>query len=796
MKELLICMFVILILSSFNLQSDQDNTFSIVILPDTQYYSLYDGENGYPKTYRKQTQWIADHAVSENIKFVVHMGDMTHKNTIREWMIADDAHEVLDQAGIPYSVVPGNHDYPGDGDVVLPDSELYNQYFGPSRFSNTPWYGGSFGNVTNDNNYCFFNHENFKFLVISLEFAPSKDVLCWADQLISSYPDHNVILATHCYQLSNTQYATCNTNYNVVGSSGQHIWNELVRRHSNILFVLSGHIGNDGYNLKSGNAGNCVHQILTDYQLEKWKDEDYGNGWMRQLKFNPSIGTVEIESFSVFPNVITLNNPNYSADPNHPDHKFTIENVFLTPQYSRKQISNTFNDLYVHTAESGNQLKPEIAANNETFVAVWEDDSDGNGFTEIFARKFHLDGCENIAPFTVNQISSGQQRNPHVDMAADGSFVVVWEDDHDNNGFFQILAAGYDKNGQRLFSDIVVNAVANGQQYRPRVGMHDNGTFIVVWEDDQDDNGDFNIVATGFNKFGTQKRIQDFTVNQQSNGQHRKPDIAVSQNDSFIIVWEDDDDGNGFYQIYAAGFSAISGNRAFSDMTVNQVAAGQQFKPKVDIDQSGHFTIVWEDDNNSNSIFQILGAHFNFNGQKVGNDFIVKTEGTGQLRNPDISKNKTGDYIIIWEDDSDGNMFFQIKAKGYKSNNTQLVEESTINSDGSGNQQRPSIALNDQAIYISTWEDDLDLNGEWQILANGHDLTTDMPIERDCTSSCLSNLNLSGNQNIDHTYQSEELIQSSASINANIKYSSGNGVILQSGFATNNVFQAIMEGCN
>jgi len=39
---------------------------------------------------------------------------------------------------------------------------------------------------------------------------------------------------------------------------------------------------------------------------------------------------------------------------------------------------------------------------------------------------------------TVNSVSKGQQRDPIVAMDTDGNFVVVWEDDKDKNGWYQI----------------------------------------------------------------------------------------------------------------------------------------------------------------------------------------------------------------------------------------------------------------------------------------------------------------------------------------------------------------------
>jgi len=46
--------------------------FTVVVLPDTQYYSDH-----YPEIYEAQTQWIADNRDKERIVFVTHLAQST-----------------------------------------------------------------------------------------------------------------------------------------------------------------------------------------------------------------------------------------------------------------------------------------------------------------------------------------------------------------------------------------------------------------------------------------------------------------------------------------------------------------------------------------------------------------------------------------------------------------------------------------------------------------------------------------------------------------------------------------------
>ena len=107
----------------------------------------------------------------------------------KEWVIADTAMKVLDDAGVPYSIVPGNHDmYDGR------NATFYNEFFKPKRYEGKPWYGGCFGE-TNESNYCLFSAGGIDFLVLSLEPLPRDEVVEWGNKVIAEHPDRHVIVA-------------------------------------------------------------------------------------------------------------------------------------------------------------------------------------------------------------------------------------------------------------------------------------------------------------------------------------------------------------------------------------------------------------------------------------------------------------------------------------------------------------------------------------------------------------------------------------------------------------------------
>jgi len=243
-----------------------DNTFSLIVLPDTQYYS-----ESYPAIFTNQTQWIADNTENMNIGMVIFEGDLVDNyNSDVEWQRANDSISVLDGV-VPYSVVPGNHDHP---------TTKYSEYFPSSRYENESWWGGSYN--SNTNNYQLLTINGYDFIFLSLDWSPSSDEISWANNVLNTYSDRWAILTTHGYLDDTT--ATREGIHGMPSDSAEYIWNDLVKKHEKLFLVLCGHehdSGEDGEARRTdvNNYGEDVHQLLANYQSYP----NGGNGWLRIL---------------------------------------------------------------------------------------------------------------------------------------------------------------------------------------------------------------------------------------------------------------------------------------------------------------------------------------------------------------------------------------------------------------------------------------------------------------------------------------------------------------------------------
>ena len=749
--------------------------FTLVIIPDTQYYTTVENDPYGNDLYALTGRWIADHRDELNIRAALHMGDMVQSgnHSAAQWEQADVAHRIMEVNGVPCLVVPGNHDYFfGDRDGSKCGGfnrslTLFNEYFGPDRFLESrvsDVYGPDYGHYGsgNENNVFFFDVGPLKYMVVGLEYGPRKDVLCWANNLIARYPSRQVIVFTHGYAGNSGAdepfYNSCVKKYCVEGSRGTGTRDELIRRHSNIRFVLSGHVNGTHHRKMERPDNTHYYEILTDYQYEtpEWrlgdscsgsscsrpcKPDKYccgtGNGWIRLMRFSPRFGTVQIQDVNVIeedpehqyfpdgePAFFCGRDYEYEDDPADPDHDFTLE---FDQDWDSKQYTyddsqdHVFHDRSINSTSAGQQTNPEVAVRPDGgFVVVWEDDRTAPyGLYNIFARAFDEGGCETIPEFRVNEDASGDQRNPAVAIRANGSFVVVWQDDADNNGIWQAKGRGFDGSGNPRYDTITLNDPAAGQQEYPDVAMLDNGQYMAVWQDDGGD-GKYQIKGRCFTSLGLPFDDQ-FTVNTESAGQQLYPAIDDDGGDRFVVVWQDDG-GDGKYQIKARGFHA-GGSPRFEESTMNDPPDGQQYYPDVAIRPGGRFFVVWQDDAQNDGIWQVKGREFNVNGTPLYDQFSVNDDATGDQTRPRVASGDDGNFVVVWEHNTDRDLIFQVWGNALMAGerNRDRIEDFNVNDFNAGDQSVPAIDCDARGNFITVWADDKDSDGSYQVFGNGLD---------------------------------------------------------------------------
>ena len=298
---------------------------------------------------------LSSYPSTANSKYDAEQDKYDYCSDIRnpiEWTYAASQISRLDGV-IPYMIIRGNHDDGIGYHNNICTTDYKNQMSGFLYDSNSaPVAGNTMSN-------CFRKIEigGVKYLMLGLDYEfnnegkENKAVVNWANEVISSNPDHRVIVSVHAYVDSNGAYydTTDDTtekpenitqpgtpvkdyqaNSSTIEFDGQYLWDNIFSKHENVFMVLSGHVATTNspvIRTSTGNMGNTVYEILVDPSINSTTQNS--SNFVMMLNFREDANELEIEYLS-------------------PSRAMAGEWRF---HVSGKQYSKTYNDIYIDTTD-------------------------------------------------------------------------------------------------------------------------------------------------------------------------------------------------------------------------------------------------------------------------------------------------------------------------------------------------------------------------------------------------------------------------------------------------------------
>ncbi|NKC33705.1 Calx-beta domain-containing protein [Falsiroseomonas selenitidurans] len=387
--------------------------------------------------------------------------------------------------------------------------------------------------------------------------------------------------------------------------------------------------------------------------------------------------------------------------------------------------SRVVDEFLVNSQLAGNQAHPRVTKlQNGNFVATWSDyagPASGSSGSNVKAQLFDGSGTKIGAEFTVNSYPGTYAWFPSVTALVGGGFVVTWEDRSralgDNNAS-GIHVQIFDSAASRVGSEIRANTQTNSWQLFPSVSALLDGGFVIAWADAVGtpiDAVNAGVKAQIFSALGT-KINSEFLVNALPTGMHQDnlmPTVATLKNGDFVITWTDANSISGDASgtsIKAQRFDA-SGSKVGADFLVNSQTSGNQSFSTITALQSGGFVVTWTDasgtlgDANGTSIKAQL---FDAGGNKVGSEFLVNSEINGNQSSPAVFALQTGGFVVTWTDasgtlgDASGT---SAKGQLFDANGGKVGAEFLVNSQVTNNQSNPTGTQLSPSTFLVSWND-------------------------------------------------------------------------------------------
>ena len=306
-----------------------DYAYSFAVVGDTQTLNVQDAANG-TENMKKIYEWIVRNKDAKGISFVMGLGDITDTfkssgtHYAKEWVNAKEALALLDNADMPYSLVRGNHDISAGLNATFGKGSDY--YSSIEKLASTTdaegrAMGGFFGEYTDETGTAYKIENSYqkivigadKYMIVTLDWAPSEEAVVWLNGIISENPDYKVIATLHQF-MSNDSCITDDvdatlpheqigdSNWGEAASGGtvlpRELWENALKKHANVEMILCGHVDVDDIKRTQlrGENGNTVTCMLIDAQTV---DKDFGPvGMVAMLYFSESGEVVNVEYIS------------------------------------------------------------------------------------------------------------------------------------------------------------------------------------------------------------------------------------------------------------------------------------------------------------------------------------------------------------------------------------------------------------------------------------------------------------------------------------------------------------------
>jgi hypothetical protein len=330
------------------------------------------------------------------------------------------------------------------------------------------------------------------------------------------------------------------------------------------------------------------------------------------------------------------------------------------------------------------------------YIAVWESNGqDGDGYG-IYGQRFDSHGQALGSEFRVNTTTAKDQSMPTVAVNSLGEFVVAWVSDNQDSSGAGIFAQRFDASGNRVGSEMLINSTVGGNQVAPSVALSDAGVLVVVWQS-ADASGE-GVFAQLFDA-NDEPSGSEFQANTTSANDQVAPRVAMDSSGNFVIVWQGKDvsqDGI-FAQRYDATGATLGG-----EFPVNTTTAGAQVAPAIAMDAAGNFAIAWQGIDAAGS--GIFAQRYNAAGGTVGGEIPVNTTTVGNQTVPDIALNSNGQLVVAWQgpDATNQGIFAQI----YAANGAPLSRELVANTTTAGNQVAPTVGIAADGTFAVAWTSD------------------------------------------------------------------------------------------
>lgn len=250
-----------------------------------------------------------------------------------------------------------------------------------------------------------------------------------------------------------------------------------------------------------------------------------------------------------------------------------------------------------------------------------------------------------------------------------------------------------------------INQSTVDDQDHATVSMDQYGTSMVVWHDYGSIDGDGTAsVGALIDSFGN-IITNNFLINDTIIGNQRVPDVDTDKNGAFAVTWSSGTAETG-YDVYFKTISS-SGAVILPETRVNEKTSEQKTEPDIAMYGNGDFIIVWDEVSQGqlNYYVRFFDAAGNsivgpIKINEIPSDAPPNSESVYGLS--DIDVNESGNAVVVWESIVGSDII--IRGRKLNPYTPAFAPEFVVDAPASGIvQRRPMLDFSEAGDLLVTW---------------------------------------------------------------------------------------------
>jgi hypothetical protein len=320
--------------------------------------------------------------------------------------------------------------------------------------------------------------------------------------------------------------------------------------------------------------------------------------------------------------------------------------------------------------------------------------------------------------FQLNTFTTSAQAGAAITSETAGNFVAAWASYFQDGDDAGVFARRYVAGGAAV-GEFRVNAYTTSGQGSPSIASDASGRFVVVWRSFGQDGDLSGVFGRRYSSSGLPG--PEFRINEETMSFQQRPKVAMNASGAFVVVWQSYGQDGYWDGIFGRRYNA-AGTAQGIEFRANTYTTRAQANPAVAMDTAGNFVIVWNSYLQDGSYAGIFGQRYNAAGAPQGAEFRVNTYTTGDQYGPSVAMDADGDFVVVWTAD-DGHDGYQAGVFGQRYDAAGVPQggEFQINQYTTGAQGGPTLTMDPRGSFVVAWQGPFQDGSDYGVFARPFD---------------------------------------------------------------------------